>query len=204
MTDRALRERLAGLREEAANEEFLAALRLRLSEEEPPAVSMPWGERAREALGRWRTLAWPLAGALAGVATFAVLTLVTEHPVAAPSPAASPPAAPVPALASGDVSPRYLVPASKVAVIRLTFNASVAVEGASFDVTLPQGLSFWSEGVRLADRTARWQDDLDAGDNIVPIAVRADRPGRYRITARVDADGETIEHEIILEAEGPS
>jgi len=224
--ERALRERLALLREEPpADDAFRAALRQRLSEEGPPSSSVPWHGRARDALGSWRGLAWPLGGALAGAATFALMALVssptTEHSlVAAPSvpPSAAPllakpgdnlpvaPQPPTPSLASGEVAPRYVVPASKVAVIQLTFNASIAVEGAAFAVTLPEGLSFWSEGERLAERAASWQGDLDAGDNVVPIAVRAERPGQYRIKTRVDVDDEKLEHEIILEAqgEGPS
>ena len=35
---------------------------------------------------------------------------------------------------------------SKVAVIKLDFTADVAVAEADFQVSLPEGLSFWADG----------------------------------------------------------
>ncbi len=98
--------------------------------------------------------------------------------------------------------PVHRVPADKTAVIRINFATEVAVGNVTFDVSLPEGLSFWSGGEKLAMRSFRWQGHLVAGDNPIPIAVRGDRPGRYRVRAAAEVDGARIEHDVVLEVEG--
>jgi hypothetical protein len=94
------------------------------------------------------------------------------------------------------------VPSSKVAVIKLNFAAEAAVEDVTFEVALPEGLAFWSRGQRLALRTFRWPGRLEAGDNLIPIAVRGDRPGRFRVRARVETGSGVVEHELVLDVKG--
>jgi hypothetical protein len=91
------------------------------------------------------------------------------------------------------------VPASKVAVIKLDFTADVAVEQADFQVSLPEGLSFWADGEDLPLRSFGWTQPLTEGSNVIPIAVRGHKPGRYLVTAQARAGGQTIEHDVVLE-----
>jgi hypothetical protein len=102
-------------------------------------------------------------------------------------------------MVTGTVLPSFSVPSSKVAVIKLAFTADVAVENATFEVTLPEGLHFWSGGQRLAERSFRWPGRLDAGENVVPVAVRADRPGRYPVVATVEVEGLVLEQRVIMD-----
>jgi hypothetical protein len=99
------------------------------------------------------------------------------------------------------VWPSFRVPSSKIAVIKLAFAAEVAVEDVTFEVTLPEGLAFWSSGKRLDERSFRWPGRLDAGENLVPIAVRGDRPGRYPVVATVEIGGRVLEHRVFLDVQ---
>ena len=72
----------------------------------------------------------------------------------------------------------------------------------AFEVRLPEGLSFWSEGRALPERSFVWRGRLAAGDNAVPIAVRGDRPGRYRVIATAEIDRRRVEHAVVLEVTG--
>jgi hypothetical protein len=83
----------------------------------------------------------------------------------------------------------------------LAFSAEVAVESVTFEVTLPEGLAFWSNGRRLDERTFRWPGRLDAGENLIPIAVRGDRPGRYPVVATVEVEGRVLEHRVVLDVQ---
>jgi hypothetical protein len=185
---RALRE----LRVDPPVEPFQAALHRRLAAAGPPPVPS-WLARLRAGLGRRPALLWPTTGVLCGVLAFVVMgrlrgpeRLGPEHPP----------------ITSGEVAPTYRVPSSKVAVIKLNFAASVDVADVDFQVELPEGLSFWSGGQRLAERVFRWPGELHAGDNLIPIAVRGERPGLFRVKARAVAAGETVEHEILLDVKG--
>jgi hypothetical protein len=73
------------------------------------------------------------------------------------------------------------------------------VESARIRVSLPQGLVFWSDGKALPQPALEWTQPLAAGDNDIPIAVRGERPGRYRMTVSALVGGERVEHEVLLE-----
>jgi len=189
-------EMLRGLRElrvdPPAADQFQAGLHRRLAAAGPPPVPS-WLARLGGGLGRRPALLWPGVGVLCGVLAFVVLgRLGGRHDVergAAP-------------IATGEVAPTYRVPSSKVAVIKLSFAASVDVADVDFEVELPEGLYFWSGGQKLAERTFRWPGELRAGDNLFPVAVRGERPGLFRVKARAIAAGETVEHEILLDVKG--
>jgi hypothetical protein len=120
-------------------------------------------------------------GVVAGVAAFLVMSAV--HPVASRPLAA----------------PGSIVPASKVAVIKLDFTADVAVAEADFQVSLPEGLTFFADGEDLPLRSFAWTQPLTAGSNVIPIAVRGHKPGRYLVTALARAGNQTLEHDVVLE-----
>jgi hypothetical protein len=191
-----LAPRLRALRVDPPEGEFRATLHRRLVAAGPPPPAPLW-QRARDLVGRHPALGWPALGALTGAATFALLAAIAlPHGLPGAPHAVDPPTA------VGDVAPTYSVPASKVAVIKLGFAADVQVEDVTFEVALPEGLAFWSRGERLAERTFRWPGRLEAGDNVVPIAVRGERPGRYRVRARVEAAGHVLEHDVVLDVKG--
>jgi hypothetical protein len=173
---------------------FATRLRERLIAEGPPRAPRLL-DRLAEAWAAWRgRLVWPAAGVLVGAATFALL-LVARGP--APALRAVGPAQP--ALVAEAV---HVIPVDKIAVIRLTFTAEVAVDEVAFQVRLPEGLAFWSEGHALPERTFVWRGSLAAGDNAVPIAVRGARPGRYRVVTSAEMDQRRIEHAVVLEVTG--
>jgi hypothetical protein len=175
----------------AGADQFQAGLHRRLAAAGPPPVPS-WQARLREGLSRRPALLWPAAGVLCGVLAFLVMgRLGAPRPDRGPAP-----------VAAGDVAPTYRVPSSKVAVIKLNFAASVDVADVDFEVELPEGLYFWSGGQKLAERVFRWPGELRAGDNLIPIAVRGERPGLFRVKARAVAAGETVEHEILLDVKG--
>lgn len=172
-------------------DQFQAGLHRRLAAAGPPPAPS-WLARLREGMGRRPALLWPAAGVLCGVLAFVVLGRLQRRPLDhGPAP-----------VAAGEVTPSYRVPTSKVAVIKLNFAASVDVADVDFQVELPEGLYFWSGGQKLAERVFRWPGELRAGDNLIPIAVRGERPGLFRVKARAIAAGETVEHEILLDVKG--
>jgi hypothetical protein len=179
--ERDVRDRLRGLRVDAPGDGFEAALHRRLVAAGPPDKPGVWHRFAAWFEGRgW--VAWPALGLTAGVALFLALGQWRAPP------------APLPAVFAS-----ASVPESKVAVIKLNFSADVAVESADFVVSLPEGLTFWADGEALPQRTFEWTQALSAGDNVIPIAVRGERPGQYRVTASATVGGERIEHEVLLE-----
>lgn len=188
-----LTERLRALRSDAADGNFRAALHRKLV-----AAGAPPQPMAMHRLANWiRERApwfWPLTGLATGLATFGLVTLLHGTPHTAQATGAL-----AVAEKQGEVKPRYTVPSSKVAVIRLSFSAAVDIEDVNFEVKLPDGLSFWNRGERLAERSFRWPGRLEAGENQIPIAVRGEKPGLYHVTARAEVDGEVVEQEILLE-----
>jgi hypothetical protein len=181
--DRDLRARLRALRVDPPEGEFQAALRRRLLEEGPPGPAS-LRQRVEELLRGPRPLLWPGLGAFAGAA--AAVALLVLQPWAGP-PGAAP---------AGTVT---LLPATRVAVVRINLAAEVAVEAAHIRVTLPAGLSFWADGRELPQRSFEWTQALRSGDNEMPIAVRGQRPGRYRIAVDARIGGERVEDEILLD-----
>lgn len=180
---------------------FRESLSLRLAAaalETPPAAAASVVGLAgiRRAFARWPALLWPATGVASGVAAFALLFTLRQPVATAPVATASR----ITAEALAETIHR--VPADKTAVIRINFATEVALPDVTFEITLPEGLSFYSQGEKLAMRSFRWQGQLAAGDNPIPIAVRGDRPGRYRVRAGAEAGGTVIEHEVVLEVEG--
>lgn len=187
--ERALQERLAALREDPPGLDFQASLHRRLAAAGPPEPAPGW-DRVRWFLRRSAPVLWPVVGVAAGVAAFLILGAVQTPPVA-PRGSAE--------VARPLETPGTAVPASKVAVIKLDFTADVAVEEADFQVSLPEGLSFWADGEDLPLRSFQWTQPLNAGSNVIPIAVRGHKPGRYLVTAMARAGEQKIEHDVVLE-----
>jgi hypothetical protein len=196
----ALMQALRGLSVDAPDHGFRAALHHRLAAEPAPAA-VGLFDRALAWLCDRRAWLWPVGGLAAGVAAYALLVVVHGDPIgrgaAQPQVAQTQSSVPV----NGPVWPSFRVPSSKVAVIKLAFAAEVAVEDVTFEVTLPEGLAFWSRGKRLDEHTFRWPGRLDAGENLVPIAVRSDRPGRYPVVATVEIGGRVLEHRVFLDVQ---
>jgi hypothetical protein len=188
-----LTERLRALHSDAPEGDFRASLHRKLVAAGPPPRPI-----VLHRLGNWvRERApwfWPLTGLATGLATFGLATLLHGTPSIPQGQGAF-----VAAERQGEIKPRYTVPSSKVAVIRLSFSAAVDIEDVNFEVKLPEGLSFWNRGERLAEHSFRWPGRLAAGENQFPIAVRGERPGLYHVTARAELGGEVVEQEILLE-----
>jgi len=184
--DRDLRDRLRGLRVDPPDGDFQASLRRRLLAAGPPLVPTPW-QRLGPRLERPRRVVWPVAGIAAGVLAFFALARLHAQRVL---PDGQPP---------GYVT---LLPATKVAVVHLNLSASVAVESAHILVTLPPELAFWVNGQELPQRAFEWTQPLTLGDNEIPIAVRGQRPGRYRIAVSARIGDERVVDEVFLEVVG--
>jgi hypothetical protein len=183
-----VQRRLRALRVDAPDGAFLAALRGRLTSEAHRQRRGLVASAARWLRDRPR-LVWPALGIACGVAAALLVLAGNPHlPLATSGPGALAPQ-----------STAVRLPADKVAVIHLTFTAEVSMDDVDFSVALPDGLSFWSDGARLADRTFSWRGRLAQGANAMPIAVRGDRPGRYRVRATARGGGHEVEHEVLLE-----
>lgn len=180
---------LRSLRVDPPDDGFSAELHRRLVGAGPPR---PPGVRARlrEAFDRWPALAWPAVGVAAGIAAFVLMGQLQGM-------RGEPTAAPITTAAHAP-DPAAEVPSTKVALIRLNFHADVAVESAELHVELPPGLSFWSGGTELAQRSIAWDQPLAAGDNVIPIAVRGAQAGEYRVVATASVQGQRIEHAVLL------
>ncbi len=200
--DEKLRAKLRALAVDPPENGFRASLHRRLVAEAPPPAP-GWWARVQEWVSNRRLWLWPAGGLAAGVGVYALLVLAFGNPLQTPAPSPSAPK-PLAEISSGPVPPSFQVPSSKVAVIKLAFAAEVAVEDVTFEVKLPEGLSFWSGGQRLDDRSFRWLGRLEAGENIIPIAVRGDRPGRYPVLASVEVGGRVLEQRVVMDvsAEG--
>ncbi|MDY7224958.1 hypothetical protein [Hyalangium rubrum] len=187
--ERALREQLGALRDDPPELGFQAALHRRLVAAGPPEPAPGW-DRVRWFLRRSAPVLWPSLGVAAGVAAFLVMSATQQPPV--------PPSKAVQASRPLE-APGTVVPASKVAIIKLDFTADVAVEQADFQVSLPEGLAFWADGEELPQRSFTWTQPLSEGSNVIPIAVRGRKAGRYLVTAMARAGDQRIEHDVVLE-----
>lgn len=175
--DRDLRERLRSLRVDPEEGDFGAVLRQRLVAAGPPEAASPWHRMKLSAMRR--SVLWPVAGLAAGLAVALGVTLTRSAPVRA-----------------GHVT---VLPATKVAVVRLNLSTDVAVEGARVRVVLPPELSFWADGAELPQRSFEWVQPLDPGNNEIPIAVRGRQPGRYRIAVTARIGDQIVDEDVMLE-----
>lgn len=91
------------------------------------------------------------------------------------------------------------VPASKVALVKVDFVAAKAVEDVRFEVLLPDGLRFFSEGHMLTVRSFQWRGRLEQGSNPIPIAVKGPRAGRFHLIAHAVGPGLDVTQNVILE-----
>jgi len=177
-----LRRRLSALRTDPLDGDFQAGLRRRLLEAGPPPDPSPWA-RLVEAL-RPRPVRWAALAAAGATALLLITGLALRQPAAEGKPFGT-------TLAS-----------SQVAVVRLNLSADAPIDAAHIRITLPPGLSFWADGQELAARDFEWSQPLEAGDNEIPIAVRGQRPGRYRIAVDARIGGQRIEDEVLIEVTG--
>ena len=170
--DRELSDRLRALRVDPPDDLFRAALHRKLAAAGEPDQPGLWRKLWPEA-----RMLWPALGVAASLAVFFMVARQKE------------PAA-------------VLLPATKVAVVRVNLSAQVAVQSAQIKVSLPDGLVFWSDGQELAQRAFEWSQPLNAGDNDIPIAVRGLRPGRYRVTLTARMNGQEVDDDVLLEVPG--
>ena len=186
-----VRERLRALRVDPPVGDFEAALHRRLAAAGPPDEPGLW-QRLREATSGAAWL-WPLAGVVAGLMVVLAFSLrpAPVAPVGIPVAGRLEPAAPE--------APPTEVPASKVAIVRLNLTTEVAAANAEIQVNLPDGLVFWSHGEALAQRSFSWTQALATGDNDIPIAIRGQRPGRYRVAVTARTGSEQVQDEVVLE-----
>ena len=176
---RDLRDRLRDLKIDAPDDGFSASLHRRLVAAGTPDVPGVW-RRFWPKAAEPRVL-WPAFGLAAGLALFLILGQVHDgtHP------------------RGGGVVAQ--LPATKVAVVRVNLSAEVAVESAHIRISLPEGLYFWADGRELPQRSFEWSQPLRAGDNDIPIAVRGQTPGRYRLTVSTRIGEQHIDEDVILE-----
>jgi hypothetical protein len=178
------RAALRGLKEDLPPGDFEFRLHQKLVAAGPPEVPSAW-HRAREALSL-SPLRWPIAAGALAVAALC-LTFYGWAPFSLSKDE------------HGATAEVVEVPASKVALVRVNVSATVAVADASIRVTLPDGLSFYSEAGTLAQRTVQWSQPLSVGNNEIPIAVRGARPGRYHVWLSAQIGQEDVEDEVVIE-----
>jgi hypothetical protein len=173
--------RLRSLRVDVEDGGFREGLHRALAQRPVPAPLSPF---ARLVLAvRSAAIPWPAAAALGAAAAVAVALVVRQvAPVADPD----------------EVIATGRVPTTKVAVVRLELSADVAVAEADIRVSLPDGLSFWSRGEALPERSFEWTQPLVAGRNEIPIAVHGARPGRYHVAVTARVGDEWIVHDVPL------
>lgn len=168
---------------------FAAALHLRLAQEPPPRPSL-W-TRILDRLGDSGLASGPRL-ALAASGALALLVVVSAGLWSgwrAPQ---------APHVQDEAVAP-FEVPQRRVAVVHLDFVTNAVVDDVEFEVTLPKGLAFVSDGKPIAQETLRWSGSLQAGSNPIPLAVSGMKPGRYRIVARARAAGLFVTHDVVLQ-----
>jgi hypothetical protein len=79
--------------------------------------------------------------------------------------------------------------ASRVALLTLTVESSEPVEEVTVRVVLPEGLGFAGPEGAFPERMVTWTSRLRTGDNLIKLPVKALRPGRLELTARVEGEG---------------
>lgn len=207
MSDRKDEERLPMLellREELPDDGFSARLHQRLVAAGAPR---PLGafERARAFLRDNVSWKAALTGAVAGLLAFVLLEAAyprSSARVPAPGPLAASEPARVACEPAAEVHAEvFVLPAGKVARVQLEFAVEHAVEQAEFSVLLPEGLSFYSQGEELAQRSFQWTAPLASGSNSIPIAVVGKRAGRHTLAAAATIGDEVVVHEVVLDVQ---
>jgi hypothetical protein len=127
-----------------------------------------------------RPLRWALVGAATTLLVVGGLRLTDHRPATATTLA-------------------YRVPESKVALVKIDFVAERTIDDVAFELTLPDGLRFYSGGQQLVERSVRWQGRLNVGSNLIPVAVKGPRAGRYRVIAHAIGADLDVTHEVWLE-----
>ena len=94
---------------------------------------------------------------------------------------------------------RFRVPQQKVILIKVDFASEKDIGHVNFEILLPDGLRFYAGGRELAERSFQWQGKLSAGANVVPIAVKGARPGRYHVMAHATGRALDVAQDVILE-----
>jgi hypothetical protein len=173
---------------EALPEGFSLELRRRLVADGPPARS--WLDRIREWIATWPLAS--MAGAAALAAILAVLFVRGGTFLRGGTPTLQ-------AQSARGEAPLHRVPMSRIALVKVDFVADAPVEEVQFEVLLPDGLRFYSGGHELAERSFQWKGALQAGSNAIPIAVKGERPGRYRLVAHATGASLDVLHEVVLE-----
>ena len=185
--DRDLANRLRALRVDAPDAGFNAALHRKLVAAGPPPEPSWWrrlaGQLEQLVQAPGRALLFPALGVAVAVVVFLGLGQQRGTPVQQPLAATQ-------------------LPATKVAVVRVNLSAEVAVQDARIRVSLPDGLYFWADGQELAQREFEWTQPLEAGDNDIPIAVRGQKPGSYRMTVTARINGASVVDDVLLEVVG--
>ena len=184
------RDRMRAAREVALPEGFTRELHRKLVAAPPPKLGL------RTRLERWTRL-HPLSALGLAAALSAALVMIGTGAVLWRTRGIGP-------LQSGAwdtaaATPRFEVPAEKVALVKIDFASAKAIDDVDFEVLLPDGLRFYSGGRELAERTFHWRANLSAGSNVVPIAVKGARPGRYRVIAHATGADLDVSEEVILE-----
>jgi hypothetical protein len=113
------------------------------------------------------------------------------------------PAVRAPGAAAG-VQPPVAEPATEIALgqvslLRLSIHATEARAGAELRIVLPDGLALVGEGaVALEERSLTWTADLQRGENVIRIPVKAERSGTFRLVARARSAGFETSAEAVL------
>lgn len=77
------------------------------------------------------------------------------------------------------------VPVETVAVLTLNVHSKDKMENVRFEVVLPDGVAFVGHSSKiLQERVMTWHANLDPGENVVRIPIRAQRVGKWLMTAR--------------------
>jgi hypothetical protein len=158
---------------------FTRDLALRIAASGPPARSLT--DRLRGLLARRPFVT--LATAACGGAALALVVAQAGARLHAATPAAI----------------SYAMPSNQIALVRVEFIADAPIDQVDFEVLLPDGLHFFAQGEEVAERAFQWQGSLRAGSNIIPVAVRGARPGRYHLIAHAVAKDLDVLHRVEIE-----
>ena len=93
----------------------------------------------------------------------------------------------------------YAVPKNQIALVKFHFSSKVDMAKVKMRIELPNGISFWSDGKRLAQNEVVWTGALSRGENVFPVAVVADQEGPFEVMATAHLDSSILTHKVRLE-----